>query len=70
MLSCFTGQPEIGHRTVDLRAILAEQARQLGVGQVSMSAWCSAHDRERFFSHRASGGRDGRMVAYLGRPLA
>ena len=70
VLSCFTGQSEIGHRTVDLRAILAEQARQLGVGQVSVSAWCSAHDRERFFSHRASGGRDGRMVAYLGRPLA
>ena len=70
VLSCFTGQAETGHRTVDLRAILAEQARQLGVGEISVSPWCSAHDHARFFSHRASAGRDGRMVAYLGRPLA
>ncbi len=53
---------------LDLRARLVEQARGLGVEQISVSPWCSAHDREQFFSHRASGGRDGRMVAYLGRP--
>jgi len=58
-----------GASHVDLRALLALQARELGVGVVSVSAWCAAHDRERFFSHRASGGRDGRMAAYLGRPL-
>ncbi|HXF96484.1 MAG TPA: polyphenol oxidase family protein [Gemmatimonadales bacterium] len=52
----------------DLRAVLAQQARELGLGAVTVSPWCSAHDRDRFFSHRASGGRDGRMVAYLGRP--
>jgi len=55
---------------LDLRAILARQARGLGIVEVSVSPWCSAHDRDRFFSHRASGGRDGRMVAYLGRPKA
>ena len=55
---------------LDLRAILARQARELGIEEVSISPWCSAHDRDRFFSHRASGGRDGRMVAYLGRPKA
>ncbi|HEV2292150.1 MAG TPA: polyphenol oxidase family protein [Gemmatimonadales bacterium] len=51
---------------VDLRERLAHQARAAGVRDISISGWCSAHDRDRFFSHRASGGRDGRMVAYLG----
>jgi len=51
---------------LDLRAVLGEQARGLGIGQISTSQFCSAHDRSLFFSHRASGGRDGRMVAYLG----
>ena len=55
---------------VDLRAVLARQARHLGIAQVTVSPWCSAHDNQRFFSHRASAGRDGRVVAYLGRPLA
>ena len=54
-----------GH--LDLRAILCDQAAVLGVSQRSCSPWCSAHDRDRFFSHRASRGEDGRMVAYLGR---
>jgi purine-nucleoside/S-methyl-5'-thioadenosine phosphorylase / adenosine deaminase len=53
---------------LDLRSILVDQARRLGVEQISVSPWCTAHDRGQFFSHRASGGRDGRMVAYLGRP--
>ncbi len=55
-----------GH--VDLRGVLARQAADLGITQVSVSPWCSAHDRAHFFSHRASGGRDGRMIAYLGVP--
>ena len=55
-----------GH--IDLREVLARQAGELGITQVSVSPWCSAHDHEHFFSHRASGGRDGRMVAYLGMP--
>jgi YfiH family protein len=53
---------------LDLRTVLARQARQLGIEHVSVSPWCTAEGRDRFFSHRASGGRDGRMVAYLGRP--
>ena len=60
------GRPESTH--LDLRGILAQQAHGLGVRDVSISPWCSAEERERFFSHRASRGRDGRMVAYLGRP--
>ncbi len=57
-----------GSTHLDLRDILARQARGLGIREVSISPWCSAEARDRFFSHRASGGRDGRMVAYLGRP--
>lgn len=53
---------------LDLRGVLAAQARALGIKDISISPWCSADERERFFSHRASGGRDGRMIAYLGRP--
>ena len=57
-------------RHVDLRDILVRQAGELGITEVSVSPWCTAHDRDRFFSHRASGGRDGRMIAYAGIPLA
>ena len=53
---------------VDLRDRLQSQARKLGLSQVTTSRWCSAHDRESFYSHRASRGADGRMVAYLGMP--
>ena len=70
VLGLFTGRAEAGAGRVDLRAVLVAQARALGLGEVTVSPWCSAHDRERFFSHRASGGRDGRMVAYAGLPLA
>ena len=55
---------------LDLRAVLAARAWDAGVGDVSVSSWCSAHDGDRFFSHRRSAGKDGRMFAYLGRPLA
>jgi polyphenol oxidase len=54
---------------LDLRTVLAQQASRLGIAEVTVSPWCSAEGRDRFFSHRASRGRDGRMVAYLGRPL-
>lgn len=66
----FTAAVERGPRSLDLREVLVRQAHELGIGHVSVSAWCTAHDRDQFFSHRASGGRDGRMAAYLGRPSA
>jgi copper oxidase (laccase) domain-containing protein len=53
---------------LDLRSVLAEQAALMGIGSVSVSEWCSAHDARHFYSHRRSGGADGRMVAYLGMP--
>ncbi|MGN6391719.1 MAG: polyphenol oxidase family protein [Gemmatimonadales bacterium] len=53
---------------LDLRTHLAAQGRRLGIGSISISGWCSSHDRPSFYSHRGSGGADGRMVAYLGVP--
>jgi hypothetical protein len=53
---------------LDLREHLMRQGERLGIRQVSSSGWCSAHDRASFYSHRASRGLDGRMVAYLGVP--
>ncbi len=55
---------------VDLREVLNDQAADLGIGTVSRSGHCSATDSSSFFSHRRSGGADGRMVAYLGIPGA
>ncbi len=66
-----TGRPPASTPTfVDLRGLLAGRGAALGVREVSISAYCSAHHNDQFFSHRASRGRDGRMVAYLGVPLA
>ena len=53
---------------LDLGQQLAATAEGLGLGTVTLSGWCSAHDRHSFYSHRASRGTDGRMVAYLGLP--
>jgi YfiH family protein len=65
-----TGRLTQGPANVDLRSILVGRARSLGLSDVTVSAYCTAHHRDRFFSHRASGGQDGRQVAYLGMPLA
>ncbi len=54
---------------LDLRTILSDRALARGLTQVTTSAWCSAHDEDRFYSHRASGGVAGRMLAYIGHPL-
>ena len=74
--SCYEVGSEVAARfglsgtvRLDIRAALARQARELGVEEITVSPLCSAEGREHFFSHRASRGRDGRMVAYLGRPL-
>ena len=53
---------------LDLRTVLAERAHRAGIGQLTASTWCSAHDRPLFYSHRASAGTDGRMVAFIGVP--
>lgn len=76
---CYEVGPEVVHSVtrrsargperLDLRGALADRAAALGVGEVTLSPWCSAHD-EAFYSHRRSRGADGRMVAYVGRPAA
>jgi len=62
------GRPAQGQSNLDLRSVIAEQAAGLGVADITVSGFCSAHDVDRFFSHRASSGADGRMIAYLGIP--
>ena len=57
-----------GHATerptrVDLRAIIAEHARSLGVRQISISSFCTRCDNDRYFSHRA--GDAGRQLGVL-----
>ncbi|MGH7528169.1 MAG: polyphenol oxidase family protein [Gemmatimonadales bacterium] len=68
MDGCGVGREGPGPWHLDLRSHLAGQARALGLGQVTTSTWCSAHDRSSFYSHRASKGTDGRMVAFVGIP--
>lgn len=58
-----TGWQTIRHRNVDLRALLAEQARAEGVRHLSASVWCTRCDNDRYFSHR--GGDLGRQVAVV-----
>jgi hypothetical protein len=60
------GPGPVGDRGLDLRGVLVAQGRTLGIGSISRSQFCSAHDRPLFHSHRASAGADGRMAAYLG----
>lgn len=62
-----TGHPANRPGQVDLRSLLAEQALVAGVRQISMSPWCTRHDNDRFFSHRA--GDAGRQVAVIMRRL-
>jgi hypothetical protein len=51
---------------LDLRDVLCRQARDLGLTRVTASSHCTACRRDWFFSHRGSGGTDGRMAAWLG----
>ncbi|HEX9582851.1 MAG TPA: polyphenol oxidase family protein [Gemmatimonadales bacterium] len=64
------GEETAGPTPLDLRAAVALRLTRLGVPEVTLSPWCTAHDAVRFHSHRASGGRSGRMLAFVGRPLA
>jgi hypothetical protein len=55
-------------RNVDLRALLAEQAKQLGVTRWSASGECTKCDNDVLFSHRA--GDLGRQIAVIVAPAA
>jgi polyphenol oxidase len=66
MLGCRAAADGDGPWHIDLREQLAAEASELGLTSISSSSWCSAHDSTSFYSHRASRGTDGRMVAYIG----
>jgi purine-nucleoside/S-methyl-5'-thioadenosine phosphorylase / adenosine deaminase len=70
VISAVTGRQTQGPGLLDLRSEIAGRAAAAGVAHVSLSPWCTAHDQALFDSHRRSRGKDGRMVAYLGRPSA
>jgi YfiH family protein len=53
------GQPT----TVDLRALIADHARALGVREITISSLCTKCDNDRFFSHRA--GDEGRQLGVV-----
>lgn len=63
-----TGWQTTRPRQVDLRALLAEQAKALGIRHWSASAECTRCDNHLFFSHRA--GDAGRQIAVIARPSA
>lgn len=53
-------------RQVDLRALLAEQAKALGIVRWSASGECTRCDNDQFYSHRA--GDSGRQIAVIVAP--
>ena len=57
-----------GKSHLDLRAALASQAAGLGITDISTSPDCTSCNRDRYFSHRASGGDPARQIGYLGLP--
>ena len=58
-----TGQPANRGGNVDLRSLIAEHARDLGVRDISVSSDCTKCDNDRYFSHRA--GDTGRQIAVI-----
>lgn len=59
------GEKHSGPAHVDLRELLGSQLQHHGVTNVSVSAWCTRHHNERFFSHRA--GDAGRHIGVIAR---
>jgi hypothetical protein len=62
-----TGWSTVRNRHVDLRALLAEQAKEQGIAHLSASAFCTRCDNDRFFSHRS--GDVQRQVSVILRPI-
>lgn len=61
-----TGRGVGAPTTVDLRAVIADQARAAGVRVITTSERCTRCDGDRFFSHR--GGDAGRQLGVLALP--
>ena len=58
-----TGRAVDAPTPVDLRAIIADQARSAGVQRIVECEWCTRHHNDRFYSHRA--GDAGRQLGVL-----
>lgn len=58
-----TGRQVQSPTTVDLRALIMDQARALGVRKLSVSPMCTRCNNDRFFSHRA--GDAGRQLGVI-----
>ena len=58
-----TGRAVSAPTPVDLRSIIASHARSAGVRHLTVSPFCTRHDNDRFFSHRAGDG--GRQIAVI-----
>jgi YfiH family protein len=58
-----TGRDPGKATTVDLRALIAQHAREQGVREISISPLCTRCDTDRFYSHRA--GDAGRQLGVL-----
>jgi polyphenol oxidase len=58
-----TGRQVEASTTVDLRAVIADHARTLGVRRISISPLCTRCDNDRFYSHRA--GDTGRQLGVI-----
>lgn len=58
-----TGEEAGKPRTVDLRGLIAAQARAAGVRHVTRTSSCTRCNNDKFFSHRA--GDEGRQIAVI-----
>lgn len=58
-----TGRDPGKPTAVDLRALIADHARALGVREITISPLCTKCDNDRFFSHRA--GDEGRQLGVI-----
>jgi YfiH family protein len=61
--TALTGVSSSGAQKIDLRALIAEHARNAGVEAITTSQWCTRCDNTRFFSHRA--GDVGRQLGVI-----
>jgi len=57
------GNSSGGSRCVELRSLIADQARAAGVRHLTTSAYCTRCDNDRFYSHRC--GDAGRQIAVI-----
>lgn len=68
VLQAVHGVEATGKGLLDVRAVLTQQAQQLGVHSVHTSTMCTRCDNDRFFSHRAAdAGRQLGIVALIPR---